>query len=159
MELWFAKISRDIAEFKISLKQLRLLYNSLSLFPPRFTNMVSPTPPPPLPPPPTIPSPPQTYLKRHLPASLSSTYPQGLISGRPRSGAQQAAFEARKAEIRLTMTSAQIESRYQEVTAEIRLVLEETRVRTKEVEREMEQLRNQREMERRIWEKLRGGRA
>lgn len=70
---------------------------------------------------------------------------------------QQAAYEARKAEIRQTMSASQIEARYQEVTKEIRRVLEEARVKTDEVEREIEQLRSQREMERRIWEKLRGG--
>lgn len=72
---------------------------------------------------------------------------------------QQAAFEARKAEIRQTMSGPQIEARYQEVAKEIRRVFEEARVKTEEVEREMEQLRMQREMERRIWEKLRGERG
>lgn len=55
------------------------------------------------------------------------------------------------------MDGAQIEARYQEVVKRIKGVLEEVRVRTEEVEREMDVLRSQREMERRILEKLRGG--
>lgn len=119
----------------------------------------SPSPPPPALAPSPLHSPLRTYPKRNLPPILSSTYPHGHISGLPRTGAQQAAFEARKAEIRQTMSGAQIEARYQEIVKEIRRVLEEARIRTEEVEREMEQLRNQREMERRIWEKLREGGA
>ena len=57
------------------------------------------------------------------------------------------------------MNGPQIEARYQEVTKEIRRVLEEARVKREEVDREIQQLRMQREMERRIWEKLRGERG
>lgn len=52
------------------------------------------------------------------------------------------------------MTAEQIEARREEVAAEIRGVLEEARVLGEEVEREMEGLRAQREMERGIWERI-----
>lgn len=65
-------------------------------------------------------------------------------------------FAARKAEILRTMSAAQIEARYQETAEKIVAVMEEGRVLEEEVEKELERLRMEREMERRIWEKLRG---
>ncbi|KAK0509843.1 hypothetical protein JMJ35_007237 [Cladonia borealis] len=100
-------------------------------------------------------SPLRTHHKRGLPPTLASTYPHGHISGHARSPAQQAAFEARKEEILKTMSTADIEKRYEEKVKEIRGVLEETERKTKEVEGEMEKLRMDREMERRVWGKLR----
>lgn len=54
------------------------------------------------------------------------------------------------------MTPEQIEARYQDTVAQISRVLDENRILTEKVESEMENLRLQREMERGIWEKLRG---
>lgn len=53
------------------------------------------------------------------------------------------------------MSTADIEKRYEEKVKEIRGVLEETERKTKEMEGEMEKLRMDREMERRVWGKLR----
>ena len=53
------------------------------------------------------------------------------------------------------MSTADMEKRYEEKVKEIRGVLEETERKTKEVEGEMEKLRMDREMERRVWGKLR----
>ena len=100
-------------------------------------------------------SPLRTHHKRGLPPTLASTYPHGHISGHARSPSQQQAFEARKEEILKTMSKADIEKRYEEKVKEIRGVLEETERKTKEVEGEMEKLRMDREMERRVWGKLR----
>lgn len=104
----------------------------------------------------TPPSPPRAHPKRGLPQSLSSTTPHGLITGLARTPSQQRAFAARKAEIVRTMTPEQIEARYQDTVVQIRRVLDENRDLAEKVESEMEGLRLQREMERGIWEKLRG---
>lgn len=56
------------------------------------------------------------------------------------------------------MTPEQIEARYQDTVAQIRRVLEENRILTDKVDSEMDSLRLEREMERGIWEKLRGRR-
>jgi hypothetical protein len=101
-------------------------------------------------------SPLRTHPKRGLPPILSSTYPHGHISGHPRSPTQQQAFEARKEEILKTMTKNEIERRYEEKVKEIRSVMEENELKGREVEAEMEKLRMEREMERRVWGKLKG---
>ena len=54
-----------------------------------------------------------------------------------------------------TMSKADMERRYEEKVKEIRGVLEEMERKTREVEGEMEKLRMDREMERRVWGKLR----
>ena len=54
------------------------------------------------------------------------------------------------------MGSAEIETAYEEVVGKIRAELEESERRGREVEGEMEKLRMEREMERRVWGKLRG---
>lgn len=51
----------------------------------------------------------------------------------------------------------EIERAYEEVVGRIREELEESERKGREVEVEMERLRMQREMERRVWGKLRGG--
>lgn len=59
-------------------------------------------------------------------------------------------------EILRTMTAGQIEARYQETVAKVLAVLEESRAQEEDIEREIERLTMEREMERRILEKLRG---
>lgn len=54
------------------------------------------------------------------------------------------------------MGSKEIERAYEEVVGKIRQELEEGERRGREVEGEMEKLRMEREMERRVWGKLRG---
>ena len=54
------------------------------------------------------------------------------------------------------MTAPQIEKAYEDVAAKVREELEEAERKTKEVEGEREKLRMEREMERRVWGKLRG---
>ena len=54
-----------------------------------------------------------------------------------------------------TMTAAQIEAAYQEKVKEILEVVEEDRKTNEEVERKVELLRKEREMERRIFWKMR----
>lgn len=54
------------------------------------------------------------------------------------------------------MTLAQIETKYQEVVGRIREILEEVQDKEKEVEREVQKLRMDRDMERRIFGKMKG---
>ena len=54
------------------------------------------------------------------------------------------------------MTAAQINTRYEEIVGKIQAVLEESRIAEEEIDREIERLKMEREMERRIWEKIRG---
>lgn len=54
------------------------------------------------------------------------------------------------------MTLKEIEKAYEEVVVKVREELEESEQRGKEVDEEMEKLRMEREMERRVWGKLRG---
>ncbi|KAL8754974.1 MAG: hypothetical protein Q9184_004942 [Pyrenodesmia sp. 2 TL-2023] len=115
----------------------------------------SPSPPPsPLP----LTSPLRTHPKRNLPISLASTYPHGHLGGHPRTPSQQRNFEARKAEILATMTAEQIEKRYVEVTEKVKAVLAEEERRRQDVEGKMEKLRKEREVERRVYEKVKGKR-
>ncbi|MCJ1474946.1 hypothetical protein MMC13_003606 [Lambiella insularis] len=102
-------------------------------------------------------SPLRTHQKRDLPQSLASTYAHGHISGHPRSPAAQRAFEARKLSILRSMTAEQIEVAYQETVKKVTAVLEEDRKKKEEVDREVEKLTKQREMERRIFRKMKGG--
>ena len=54
------------------------------------------------------------------------------------------------------MGKKEIEKAYEETVERIRDVLEEGERRAREVEGEMDRLRMEREMERRVWGKLRG---
>lgn len=54
------------------------------------------------------------------------------------------------------MTKSEIERRYEEKVKEIRSVMEDNERKGREVEAEMDKLRMEREMERRVWGKLRG---
>lgn len=96
----------------------------------------------------------RTYHKSGL-VGLSSTYPHGLLSGLPRSASQQSALEARKEEILRTMTKKEMERAYEDKVKEVVRVLEAHEERKLEVEAEMDKLRIEREMERRVWGKLR----
>lgn len=53
------------------------------------------------------------------------------------------------------MTAAQIEARYQETVVEIRRLLEESQAQMEQWEREMQGVKDQRELERRLWKTLR----
>ena len=97
---------------------------------------------------------PKIYTKRLLPSSLSSAYPHGLITSQPRTTSQQAAFEARKAEILQTMSSEQIEERYQETAKKVENVLKEIEEGNERVDREIEAARKTRETERKAWANL-----
>ena len=52
------------------------------------------------------------------------------------------------------MTAAQIEKAYEEVAKKVREEMEGSERRGREVEGEVEKLRSQREMEKRVWEKM-----
>ena len=101
-------------------------------------------------------SPLRTYVKRGLPQSLASTYPHGHISGHPRSPAEQRAFEARKVTILRSMNAEQIEVAYQDTVKRVLSVLEDDRKKNEEVDREIEKATKQREMERKIFWKMKG---
>lgn len=59
-------------------------------------------------------------------------------------------------EILRTMTAGQIEARYQETVAKVLAVLEESKAQEEDIESKIAMLTMEREMERTIWEKLRG---
>ncbi|MCJ1480953.1 hypothetical protein MMC06_001109 [Schaereria dolodes] len=96
----------------------------------------------------------RVYIKRGLPPFLASTYPHGHISGHQRSPNAQRSFEARKASILRNMTASEIEIAYQDIVAKINAIIEEDRRRNEEVDREVEILSKQREMERKLFWKL-----
>jgi hypothetical protein len=56
-----------------------------------------------------------------------------------------------------TMSAQQIEAEYEKVVKKIREVLEADEERGREVEREVHRLRMEREMERRVFGKFKGG--
>ena len=101
-------------------------------------------------------SPLRSHPKRLLPPMLSSTYPHGHISGLPRTPEQQSAFDARRAEILRTMNAEQIEKAYEDVATQVRRAMDEAERTGTEVEEKMEKLKMDREMERRVWEKVKG---
>jgi hypothetical protein len=95
-------------------------------------------------------SPLRKYAKRDLPQSLASTYPHGHISGRPRSPQAQRAFNARKAAILRTMDAEQIEAAYQENVAKVVAILEADRKKNEEIDREVDKLKAQKQLETKI---------
>lgn len=97
---------------------------------------------------------PTTYAKRLLSETLSSKYPHGLVSGEPRTPAQQEALEARKAEILRTMSDQQIEDRYQETAKKVEAIMREIEEGNERVDREVEAVRKTRETERKVWASL-----
>ena len=107
----------------------------------------------------TPPTGPGVYPKRGLPAYLTSTYPHGLISGKPRSSRAQEAFDYRKASILRTMTKEQIEEAYWETAAKINALLEDDKKKNEEVEREMKKINDQRQLERKLFFRQREERA
>lgn len=96
-----------------------------------------------------------TFPKRLLPESLSSTYPHGLITGEPRTPAQQEAFESRKAEILRTMSDLQIEEHYQETVKKVNATMREIGEGNEKADREVEAAQKTRETERKAWANLR----
>ena len=109
-------------------------------------------PPSPIP----LDSPLRTHIKRNLPSTLSSTYPHGLLSGHPRTASQQASFDAHKREILNSMTAEQIEKRYVEMTEKVKGLLEEEERKGREVDEKIEALKMERDVERRVWERVKG---
>ncbi|KAL8920703.1 MAG: hypothetical protein Q9172_004388 [Xanthocarpia lactea] len=101
-------------------------------------------------------SPLRTHTKRNLPSTLSSTYPHGLLSGHPRTASQQASFDAQKREILNSMTAEQIEKRYGEMTEKVKGLLEEEERKGREVDEKIEALKMERDVERRVWERVKG---
>lgn len=99
------------------------------------------------------------YLKRGLPDFLSSTYPHGLISGKPRSSREQEAFDYRKASILRTMTKEQIDQAYWETVGKVIALLEDDRKKNEETEREMKKLDDQRQLERKLFYRQKEERA
>ena len=97
---------------------------------------------------------PATHAKRLLPESLSSTFPHGLITGEPRTPAQLAAFESRKAEILRTLSDQQIEERYQETVKKVEATMREIEEGNEKVDREVEAAQKTRETERKAWANL-----
>ena len=93
----------------------------------------------------------RTFTKRLLPESLSSAFPHGLITGEARSAPQQAALDARKSEIVATMTDEQIEERYQATAKKVQDLLEEIKDGNEKVDKQIEDAKKTREMERRAW--------
>lgn len=93
----------------------------------------------------------RSYPKRLLPESLSSTLPHGLITGEARTAEQQAAFDARKSEILSTMTAEQIEEKYLETVRKVQDLLQEIKDGHEKVDKEVEDAKKTREMERRAW--------
>ena len=88
---------------------------------------------------------------------LASKYPipHGLTSDRPpRSSSQQRTFEARKVDLMRTMTLGQIETRYEEVAKQINDIVEVDRKKNEEIDREIKKLEKQREMERKLFWKM-----
>ena len=101
----------------------------------------------------------RSFAKRDLPESLSSTYPHGLISGQPRSPQSQRSFDARKATILRTMSTESIEDAYQETAKKINAILDEDRKRNDEIDREVQKLSDQRQLERKLWQKQKDEKA
>ncbi|CAL8576393.1 hypothetical protein XPA_002279 [Xanthoria parietina] len=101
-------------------------------------------------------SPLRTHPKRNLPSNLASTYPHGLLSGHPRTASQQASFDARKREIVNTMTAEQIEKSYLDVTEKVKGLLEEEERKGRDVDEKIEALKMERDVERRVWERVKG---
>ena len=100
------------------------------------------------------PTPPQAerpYTKRLLPNSLSSPYPHGLITSEDRTDEQQAALDARKSDILSTMTNEQIEQRYQATAKKVQHLLQEINAGNERIDKEVEDAKKTREMERRAW--------
>ncbi|MCJ1238840.1 hypothetical protein MMC14_006831 [Varicellaria rhodocarpa] len=92
-----------------------------------------------------------------MPSMLASRYPipHSLASDRPpRSRSQQRIFEARKVNLMRTMTLGQIETRYEEVAKKINDIVETDRKKNEEIDREIEKLEKQREMERKLFWKM-----
>lgn len=116
--------------------------------PPAMTPEATPLPSQPQP---VSPPAKRSYTKRLLPDSLSTPYPHGLITGEARTDEQQAALDARKSEILSTMTNEQIEQRYQATVRKVQDLLQEIKADNEKTDKEVEDAKKTREMERRAW--------
>ncbi|KAL8902889.1 MAG: hypothetical protein Q9171_007572, partial [Xanthocarpia ochracea] len=67
-----------------------------------------------------------------------------------------ASFDAQKREIINSMTAEQIEKRYVEMTEKVKGVLEEEERKGREVDEKIEALKMERDVERRVWERVKG---
>ena len=99
-------------------------------------------------------SPGPKFPKRGLPEFLSSAYPHGHLSGKPRSTSQQHVFELKKANVLETMDAAQIEAAYQETVRKVLDVLEQNRRLNEETDRKVENLKKSRETELKVINKM-----
>lgn len=95
----------------------------------------------------------RVWSKRGLPSSMQSTYEHGHISGHPRTTAQQKAFDQAKSRILRTMNAEQIETAYWETVSKVNTILEEDQKKKEEIQREIDKLTAQRDLERRIFKK------
>ncbi|MCJ1307061.1 hypothetical protein MMC25_000707 [Agyrium rufum] len=100
-------------------------------------------------------SPLRIYQMRLILVEFADTHPLGHMSGRPRTPAQQASSDAAKAHILRTMTAAQINEAYEARAAQLREVVEKDKKRNEEIDKEIEILKKQHEMEKRVFEKMR----
>ena len=98
-------------------------------------------------------SPLRTHAKRGLPATMSSTSAHGHISGHARTAAQQKTFDQSKARILRTMSPEQIEGAYWDTVKKINTILEDDQKKKEEIQREIDKLTAQRDLERRIFKK------
>ena len=86
-----------------------------------------------------------------LPPAISSAYPNGIPA---RDLQQDAAFQSQKNEILRTMTGQEMEKRYKELAGEIVERLEEDERKEVELKEEMEKLTKSRELEIKVYERL-----
>ena len=95
-----------------------------------------------------------TFPQKYLTPALASSYPNGHEPRPPRSLSQQRAFDERKAETMRTMTKEQIEERYMQVAQMANRIAEADRKKNEELDGEIEKLQKQREMERKLFWKM-----
>ncbi|KAL9124473.1 MAG: hypothetical protein Q9217_006200 [Psora testacea] len=86
-----------------------------------------------------------------LPAAILKAYPNGPPV---RDAQQSAAFETRKHEILRTMTPQEMQKRYKELAGEIAEKLEENERKDEEVREEIDKLTKSRDLEIKVWERL-----
>jgi hypothetical protein len=132
---------------------------------PATTTTATPqTPPPastpaPAPAPPHSPSQPKIYHKKNLPAYITSTYPHGLITNVPRSAKEQEAFDHRKSEVLRKFSLAQIQALYDEQAQKVNAMLAEDRRLNEDIEKKIEILTKQRDLERKLYLQMKGRRG
>ena len=101
----------------------------------------------------------RVYHKRGLPRSMSSTYPHGHISGHPRNPLAQKQLEQRKVQILRSMDAEQIEAAYEDAAKKINAILEVDNKKNEEIDNEINKLKAQRELEKRLLQRQKEGRG